>query len=130
MGLREVLVVDDNDSDLLYTDIILSKAGIARTVRTFETGAAALVHLHGPGAAEVDLILLDLNMPEMSGFEFLSLYQPLYDAGRVAARVAILTSSGDDADKRASTAYGCVKFYLIKPIDLAKAAELSAGTAT
>lgn len=124
MEFRQILIVDDNDSDLVYTEIMLAKAHIAHSIKAFGTGADTLAYLQSEDASEVDLILLDLNMPEMSGFEFLSLYQSLYSDGSVRARIAILTSSEDRSDISRTSLYPCVTHYLVKPIDIAKAKSL------
>jgi CheY-like chemotaxis protein len=115
--LAEVLIVDDSDPDLLYTRIVLEQVGVARRVRQIETAAEALVLLQGPEGGAVDAVLLDINMPEMSGFEFLDAYQPLHDARRASARVVMLTSSPDPADRARAMGYACVRGYLVKPID-------------
>lgn len=116
MTLRRILVVDDNDDDLFFAKIVLTSAGVSADVKLLETGRIALDYLNSPQGREVDVVLLDINMPEMSGFEFLDLYQPLYDEGLVQAPVVMHTSSSAPADKSKASAYGCVRGYLVKPI--------------
>jgi CheY-like chemotaxis protein len=125
MKLRSVLVVDDNDADLLYVRIVLEAAGIADRVLCFGTAQEALAHLAGAEGADADLVLLDLNMPEMDGFGFLRAYGPMLDAGPAHAGVVVLTSSPDPADRRRAMAHGCVRGYLVKPIDTAAALGLA-----
>lgn len=72
MKLREVVLVDDSDADLLYTGIIVEEAGVAHRVRPFGTAIEALDYLGGAHATEADLVLLDINMPEMDGFDFIA----------------------------------------------------------
>ena len=62
-----VLVVDDEASVRDSTSMLLKSAGYA--VRTAEHGFDALLQL---AAAPSDVVISDLNMPQMSGFEFLS----------------------------------------------------------
>jgi CheY-like chemotaxis protein len=121
MQLNEVLVIDDSDPDLLYTRIMLEAAGIARSVRTFETAIDALAYLKRPEGHQADVILLDINMPEMSGFEFLDAYQALHARQQATAVVVMLTSSPHPADRARALAYGCVKGYVVKPIDVRSA---------
>jgi CheY-like chemotaxis protein len=125
MKLRSVLVVDDNDADLLYVRIVLEAAGIAERVLIFGTAQEALAHLAGSEAAEADLVLLDLNMPEMDGFGFLEAYGPMLETGPARAGVVVLTSSPDPADRRRALAHACVRGYLVKPIDMAAAHGLA-----
>jgi CheY-like chemotaxis protein len=124
MLLRRILVVDDNEDDLFFAQIILKAARVAVDLSLAPTGQAALDGLAGPAGREVDAILLDINMPEMSGFEFLDRYQPLYEQGVVAAPVVMLTSSSDRADRARAQAYGCVKGYWVKPMSRQQAQAL------
>ena len=124
MTLRRILVVDDNDDDLFFAQIILTAAGVVAEVTLKETGQIALEYLASPQGHDVDLILLDINMPEMSGFEFLDLSQPLYDRGFARAPVVMHSSSSAPVDKSRASAYGCVRGYLVKPISKVMALSL------
>lgn len=66
------------------------------------------------------LILLDLNMPEMSGWEFLDQLN-LID---MDMKVIILTSSDSQKDKATASLYPTVKEYIIKPLSKAGLADI------
>jgi CheY-like chemotaxis protein len=125
MSLQEVVVVDDSDADLLYTRVVLEAARVAQTVSTFETGQALLDYLQRPEGHRVDLILLDINMPEMNGFEFLEAYEKLHRSQQAHAVVVMLTNSPDPADEARAMSFGCVKHYVVKPIDREAAQTLT-----
>jgi CheY-like chemotaxis protein len=125
MTFRRILVVDDNDDDLFFAQIILTSSHVASHITLKETGQIALDYLATAPGQEVDVILLDINMPEMSGFEFLDLYQPLYDKGLVNAAVVMHSSSSAPADQSKASTYGCVRGYLVKPISKAMAQNLA-----
>lgn len=126
MKLREVLVVDDSDADLLYAQLMVEGSQVCDRVRTFDTALDVLEYLQRIEGHEVDLILLDINMPEMNGFEFLAAYHKLHSAHQARAVVVMLTNSPDPADQARAQAFECVKGYVVKPIDRASASGLAA----
>lgn len=118
--LRTVLLVDDSDPDLIYSQVILERAAIAARVVSFGTAVEALDHLASADGVEVDLVVLDINMPEMDGFEFLDRLQAL-EPHHAHVAVVMLTSSPDVKDRQRALAYSRVRDYVIKPLTLASA---------
>lgn len=116
MKLREVLVIDDSDPDLLYTEVMLEAAGVAERIRPVGTGQEALAYLSRPQGHEVDVILLDINMPEMNGYAFLEAYEALHDSQQAHAVVVMLTSSPDALDREQAFRFPSVRSFIIKPI--------------
>ena len=99
-----ILVVDDDSMNLARTRIILSKE---YDVILAESGAEALKLL---GTQEVDLVLLDIDMPEMDGMET---FRNMKKAG-IKAPVIFLTASGLEEDVVNAINLGAVN-YLKKP---------------
>ena len=133
MKLKEVMVVDDCDADLLFTQLMLEAAEISESIRTFGTAREALEYLRLGSATRVDIILLDINMPEMSGFEFLETYQSLRGLLQAQAVVVMLSSSANVRDRERAAGFPCVKGYVTKPIDVSSAQllhQLVAGLVT
>ena len=119
-----VMMVDDNDSDLLYTRVTLQRCGEPCEVLAFERAQDALQHLSNTPDHGVRLILLDINMPVMDGFAFLDAFEALPAEQRAGAVVAMLSSSSDPGDRSRAQAYPSVAGYLTKPLDRAEAASL------
>jgi CheY-like chemotaxis protein len=119
-----VMMVDDNDSDLLYTRVTLQRCGEPCEVLAYERAQDALEHLRQTPAHGVRLVLLDINMPVMDGFAFLDAFEALAPEQRAGAVVAMLSSSSDPADRSRALAYPSVAGYLTKPLDRAEAADL------
>ncbi len=67
---------------------------------------------------------IDLNMPEMSGWEFLEYLERNFPSITASAQIFMLTSSIDFADQEKANAYPCVKAYLTKPLSVAFAENL------
>jgi CheY-like chemotaxis protein len=124
--LNTIMLIDDSEVDLLFTSVIIDRAGVASRGLQFDSARAALDYLHCGDAQGVEAILLDLNMPVMDGYEFLDAYQPLWAENPQRAIVVVLTSSPDQLDRARVLAYGCVKDYLVKPLDIKSALGLAA----
>lgn len=88
-SLRVCLVDDDEDHALLITRAI-RESGQGTTVETVDDGEKVLALLRGADAAP-DLILLDINMPGLSGLDVLA--EVKGDAGLKRIPVVMLTSS-------------------------------------
>jgi len=118
--LANVLHVDDNPNDLLLTRKMLSKLDqLEMNVQTFANGKEALLHLEKSNDKPVDLILLDINMPVMDGFEFLSHIRA--DARFEDIPVIICSTSNDAQDKARASDLGA-DGYVEKPVRLSKLA--------
>ena len=119
-----VMMVDDNDNDLLFTRLTLQRCGVPCEVMAFTHAQAALDHLRDTPGHGVELILLDINMPVMNGFDFLEAFDALAPAVRGDAVVVMLSSSSDPADRDRAARHASVKGYLTKPLDRQMAAAL------
>lgn len=110
-----VLITDDDDSVLFLHEIIVKESNFSDVPVTFLNGKETLEYLHGNAdSGEAYLILLDLNMPVMNGWEFLEALNehnfsiPIY--------VVIVTSSIDAADREKADTFPHVIDYAEKPI--------------
>ena len=101
---RRILVVDDDSMNLARTQIILGKE---YDVLTAESGMDALTRLRD---TKVDMVLLDIDMPQMNGietFERMKGFAP-------EIPVIFLTASGLEEDVVSAIKLGAVN-YLKKP---------------
>ncbi len=109
-----ILLVEDDRVDVMTVQRALKKNRIANPLYVARTGIDALGMLRGEGLARVDpaLILLDLNLPGMSGIEFLRELRADPDLHSLA--VIVLTSSNEPRDRAAAFEYD-VEDYIVKP---------------
>jgi DNA-binding response OmpR family regulator len=127
MNEHVILLIEDNSSDEELTLRALKKSNISNTVVVARDGAAALDYLFARGSyADRDtnempqVILLDLNLPKISGLDVLRAIRG--DARTKLLPVVILTSSKEDNDLVGGYELGA-NSYIVKPVDFTQFAE-------
>jgi two-component system chemotaxis response regulator CheY len=116
---KTILVIDDASLVRLYYRVALEEAGFR--VEEALNGIEALEKLLTTG---VDLLIVDVNMPQMDGFTFLQTLRQK-DAPLGSTPALITSTESREADFVAARAAGA-NFYLVKPIDRAKLVEFAA----
>ena len=111
-------MVDDEDLVNTVNAIHFRRMGMEDRVKSFTNPELALDDLRFRDDPKVKtLILLDINMPEMSGFEFLE-FMMLEDFPE-SNEVLLVTSSESDADKTEAKKYEkYVKEFITKPLKI------------
>jgi CheY-like chemotaxis protein len=112
--VRHIFVIEDNAGDVLLIRQILQQQQIPIRIHVARDGSQALFML-AEGRIQPDLILLDLNLPKVSGCWFLERSKP-----RVP--VVVFSSSSNPADIQGSVELGA-KEFVQKPTDLQEYAE-------
>lgn len=107
-----IFLVDDDPVANNIHQIVLKKAIPEARVHVFQQASHALEHLISQ-EPDINLLLLDLNMPELSGWEFLD--QLARHPGKKPP-VVILSSSSDPEDLRRSKEFEMVRGYWTKPL--------------
>ncbi|MCP4129727.1 MAG: response regulator [bacterium] len=119
-----ILLVEDNPDDEALAIRALKKNEITNTVVVVRDGQEALDYLFGQGKYDGRdvkstpfLILLDLNLPKVSGLQVLERVRA--DKRTALIPIVILTTSGEDSDKLSGYRLGA-NSYVKKPVDFAK----------
>jgi len=112
MKKNTIVLVEDDELDVISVQRSLKKLDMPYELHTAFNGVEALELLRRMEALP-DILLLDLNMPRMNGVEFLEVLRD--DPQLRDIRVFIMTTSGEQADRRATEKLG-VAGYLIKPM--------------
>lgn len=111
-----VLLVEDDQDDIFHVKRILKSCGLVDSLTTVRDGSEAVDHLAAcvrEDAALPDLIILDLNLPRMSGMEVLQWIRAEQRLRDVP--VVILTGSREDGSLVELHRLG-VLGYLVKPL--------------
>src|ERR1041384_3247023 len=101
-GTVNILLVDDDDIDIMTLQRAFKRNNISNPLSVAHNGIEALDKLRGTNGAEKitpppRIILLDINMPQMNGLEFLR--EMRSDPALKHISVFVLTTSNDDKDK-------------------------------
>ncbi len=117
MATHVILLVDDNIDDVTLTLRALDKCNLDADIVVARDGMEALDLLlptDGSVPLRPKMVLLDINMPRMSGLELLQFLRS--DSSTKSIPVIMLTSSGEDRDLIESYQHGA-NSYVQKPVD-------------
>ena len=114
--IERIILIDDDDVSNFYNKIILEQNDVAKEIIFYENAKDALEFIKTTNT-KVDLILLDLNMPMMNGWEFLEKFKKLDSKKQKSIVIVILTSSVNSDDKDKAKKIDLVKEYINKPLN-------------
>jgi CheY-like chemotaxis protein len=121
---RNILYVEDNKDAIVFFNRIVNKLGDYQFKAT-EDGPSAIKFLEEEKDFEPEMILLDINLPGMNGFEILQHLRTKTPYKHVP--VIMFTSSDDHNDIKKSYEYGA-NAYLVKPNSLKSLREVLSDT--
>lgn len=120
-SIKCVLLIDDDKATNFFNQRVVSKHQCYDQVYTVQSGAAALNYLkeaNSNKAAKPDLIFLDINMPAMNGWEFLTEYAKLNASFTEGIKVILLSTSSHLDDISKSMQNHKVVDFINKPLSL------------
>jgi CheY-like chemotaxis protein len=115
-----IIMVEDDPGHARLIEKNIRRAGVNNRILPFTTGGAALDHMLGPdrsgppSANKACLLLLDLNLPDMSGVDILKAIKTNEHTRLIP--VVVLTTTDDQAEIERCYDLGC-NVYITKPVD-------------
>ncbi len=121
--IKSLCIVDDNEIDVYQVERISKKYNLAKFLYSFSDGQEAIDHFFSFENSKKKfnsnfppvVILLDINMPRMNGFEFLEEYSNLPQEKKSRMIIIMYTSSEQAKDKKRIASFPEVKDYIVKP---------------
>ena len=114
---KKLLVVEDNELNLEIASTLLKEAGFE--VDTAENGKIAVEKVEAASADRYDLILMDIQMPEMDGYEATRRIRALPDAKKAALPIVAMTANAFEDDRKNALHAG-MNGHIAKPLDIPK----------
>ncbi|HYG04149.1 MAG TPA: response regulator [Chryseosolibacter sp.] len=114
---KRILIVDDDKLLNKINEKVLVAAGLVKELHVALNGMEALEYLRvriNRNYPLPEIIIMDLHMPVMDGFEFLDRYAELDFAGKGNIEIVVFTSSSSPKDRQKASERG-IKNYLNKP---------------
>jgi len=126
--IQTVCVIDDDTIFLYLIKKIIEKSGVSNTTILHENPINALESLKKiilEQGAFPEIILLDINMHHIDGWEFLDTLLPYVIVAGTKTSIYIASSSIAAKDKLKAKTYPAIKGYLVKPIKPEKILEIT-----
>lgn len=124
--IKLTYLIDDDEIYIFTTKKLIDKVGFSEKIAVFENGKEAIdaIKLTLRNNNELpDVILLDLNMPIMDGWQFLDEFIRIKSEKKI--KIYIVSSSVDPTDIERANTYNMVSNYIVKPISREKLHEIT-----
>lgn len=126
--IHRLAIVDDQRLDQKIYRRLVDRSGLVGELLTFFSGREALDHLKATGQPAIDVLLVDLRMPEMTGLEFLAQVHETKGKKAATSIYLMITSelSVEEAESVAEAAY--IDGVLRKPLSISDLEQMAEKT--
>jgi len=121
---KEICVIDDDHIYQLIIEKIIRRAAIFVKSSAYRNAGHAFQQFKDPEFPLPHLILLDINMPQMDGWEFITQLSSCRPNLKNETKIYIVTSSIATADKLKAASFEEISGFLSKPVSVQKLKEI------
>ncbi len=117
--MSKLIIIDDDPIHQKIVQIILKKQDAFDEIDSYTEAEIAVEMLQENARNNQilpDVILLDLNMPVMDGWDFLECFEKIKNKLLKSIKIFVVTSSVDEKDKSRARQYDSVVDYITKPL--------------
>jgi len=116
-SLGSVMLVDDSKTDNFINSKILELSGRVSSIDTFVSVDKALDYL-STAPVFPNLILLDVYMPIMNGFDFLEEYDQRPSDKKKSTKIVLISSDYEKAELDVMKTFPSISRYIVKPLSI------------
>ena len=127
---RNFLVIDDNKLDCFIAEKIIHNTGLSSKISLFQNALEALQLVKQPAAGTggpKTIIIVDIQMPLMNGFEFIEAFEALPAETRARYLIFMLSSTINQNDVNRAKSYTSVISLIAKPLSVSKILSMVEG---
>ncbi len=125
--LEYIMMIDDDPATNYLHQLIVKKSNLFEKQETFSSAQEALDHINeinNTTKAFPEIILLDINMPAINGWEFIEQFENMKKVMSLHTIIVMLTTSINPKDKIKSLTYESVKKFENKPLSVEKLIDI------
>lgn len=120
-----ILLIDDDEATNNLSKMIFSRLDLCDKIEVAENGKEGIDYISNCTEDDLpDLILLDINMPLMNGFEFLEEYQKLPEDRKNSVTLLMLTTSQNPDDMARANSFKELAGFINKPMTKGRVEEI------
>ena len=116
LTMKRIVLIDDDATTNYLNKMIIERSDLVDEVLTFDSAEEALTFFNQSNSPEDALVLLDINMPIMNGWQFLDQYGAM--ERNKSNKIVLLTSSINPSDKQLADEKINVVDYMSKPLSV------------
>lgn len=116
--IQTAMILDDSEFDQVLYKELIERSGMVDKLIQYYYPDEALEFLKQPDRENIDVLFLDINMPRMSGFEFLKEASQQLGSDFAKIIIIMLTTSLDPRDQEKAKEFEMVKDYINKPLTI------------